>query len=273
MKVNEKIKGKGLSLILGDVDFKAEELQHDNENSILVDISNLILNPYFEFEPDPRAIEKLANAIKENGQLTPILVRKKDNYYEVVTGEKRYYACKSIGLEKIKVVVCDFSDREIQELYMYDLINKDRLNLVSEAKLYSNIIKYKNVSQSELAKRLGKSRSSISNSLRILTLDKSVLNLVNKYKLTLGQVKPLIGLDNEVITNLIERINSEKLSSREIEVIARGEKNKNKKIIILNETERMINQRYSCKSRVRGNKIELTFRNKKELEVFINSLK
>ena len=160
-----------------------------------------------------------------------------------------------------------------QELYMYDLINKDRLNLVSEAKLYSNIIKYKNVSQSELAKRLGKSRSSISNSLRILTLDKSVLNLVNKYKLTLGQVKPLIGLDTEIIIKLISRINSEKLSSREIEVIARGEKNKNKKIIILNETERMINQRYSCKSRVRGNKIELTFRNKKELEVFINSLK
>ena len=74
-----------------------------------------------------------------------------------------------------------------------------------------------------------------------------MLNLVNKYKLTLGQVKPLIGLDNEVITNLIERINSEKLSSREIEVIARGEKNKNKKIINLNETERMLNQRYSCK--------------------------
>ena len=118
MKTNEKIKGKGLALILGDVDFKAKELQKDRENTIQVDISNIVLNPYFEFEPDPRSVEKLANAIKENGQLTPILVRKKDDYYEVITGEKRYFACRSIGLEKIKVVVCDFSDQEVQELYM-----------------------------------------------------------------------------------------------------------------------------------------------------------
>lgn len=273
MKINEKTKGKGLALILGDLDYKAKELQKDSENTIQVDMANIVLNPYFEFSPDSRSVEKLANAIKENGQLTPILVRKKENYYELITGEKRYYACKSIGLDKIKVVVCDFSDQEVQELYMYDSFNKDRLNLVSEAKLYRNIIELKKINQSELAKRLGKSRSSISNSLRLLTLDKEVLDLVAKYKLTLGQVKPLIGLDTEIIIKLISRINSEKLSSREIELIARGEKNKNKKIIILNETERMLNQRYSCKSRVRGNKIELTFRNKKELEVFINSLK
>ena len=127
MKTNEKIKGKGLALILGDVDFKAKELQKDQENTILVDINKIILNSYFEFEPDPRSIEKLANAIKENGQLTPILVRSKNDYYEVITGEKRYFACKSIGLEKIRVVVCDFTDQEVQELYMYDSFFIDKI--------------------------------------------------------------------------------------------------------------------------------------------------
>lgn len=273
MKTNEKIKGKGLSLILGDVDFKAEELQHDSENTIVVNLSNLVLNPYFEFEPDAKAVENLANAIKENGQLTPILVRKKDNYYEVVTGEKRYYACKLIGLEKIKVVVCDFSDQEVQALYMYDLINKDRLNLVAEANMYESIIKNRNISQSEFAKKLNKSRSSISNSLRLLSLEKKVLDLIIKYRLTLGQVKPLIGLDSNFIEEVIERIHNENLSSRDVEKIAQGEKSKNKKITILNDTEKILNRKFDCKSKVRGKKIELTFKSKKELDAFINSLK
>lgn len=273
MKTNEKTRGRGLSLILGDVDFKAEELQQDNEHAFYVDLSSLVLNPYFEFEPDSRAIEKLANAIKENGQLTPILVRKKDNYYEVVTGEKRYYACKSIGLDKIKVVVCDFSDNEVQELYMYDSFNKERLNLVVEARLYKSVIDYKKISQSELSRKLGKSRSSISNSLRLLSLDEEILNLIIKYKLTLGQVKPLIGLEKDYIIELIERIKEEKLSSRTIEAITHGEKNKNKRLIILNDKERMLNKKYNCHSKVRGKKIELIFKSKKELEEFINSLK
>ena len=151
--------------------------------------------------------------------------------------------------------------------------NKEKLNLVSEAKLYRNIIEFKKINQTELAKRLGKSRSSISNSLRLLSLDKEVLDLIAKYKLTLGQVKPFIGLSKDYIIELIERINIEKLSSREIEVITRGEKNKNKKIIILNDIEKMLNNKYKCKSKVRGAKVELVFKNKQELEEFINLLK
>ncbi len=273
MKINEKTKGKGLSLILGDnLDFKAEELQHNSENTILVKLSDLVLNPFIEFEQDSKAIAKLAEAIKENGQLTPILVRKKDNYYEVVTGEKRYYACKIIGLDKIKVVVCDFDDQEVQELYMYDLLNKDRLNLVTEAKLYKSIIENKGISQSELAKRLDRSRSSISNSLRLLTLDNEVLKLIVKYKLTLGQVKPLIGLDTDYIIEIIENINKQGLSSRDIEDIAKAEKSKHKSLCIINDTERKINDKFNCKTKIRGKKIEFTFKNSNELQKFVNSL-
>lgn len=273
MKTNEKTKGKGLSLILGDdLDFKAEELQHDSENTISVNLSDLVLNPFIEFEPDSKAIAKLTEAIKENGQLTPILVRKKDNYYEVVTGEKRYYACKEIGLEKIKVVVCDFDDQEVQELYMYDLLNKDRLNLVTEAKLYKSIIENKGINQSELAKRLDRSRSSISNSLRLLTLDNSVLKLIVKYKLTLGQVKPLIGLDTDYIIEVIERINKQGLSSREIERIAKGEKSKHKSLCIINDVEKKLNDKFNCKTKLRGKKIEFTFKSGRELQNFINSI-
>lgn len=273
MKINEK-KGKGLSLILGDdLDFKAENLQQNSEQAILINIDSLVLNPYFEVFPEEKEIENMANAIRENGQLTPILVRKKEDKYEVVTGEKRYYACKLLGLQSIKVVVCDLKDNEVQDIYLYDLLKKNKLNLVSEARLYQGLIKNKGINQTELANRLGKSRASISNILRILKLNKKALRLINKYQLSLGQVKPLIGLENSNIESLIERINKEKLSSRDVEKIAFAEKNKNKGLSLINEKEKHLNTILNCKSKIRGKKVEFTFKTKKELDDFISNLK
>lgn len=272
MKTNEK-KGRGLSLIFGDdLDFKTKDLQK-NESAIEIDIDNLVLNPFFEVFPEDKEIEKMANAIKNGGQLTPILVRKKEDKYEVVTGEKRYYACKFLGLQNIKVIVCDLKDNEVQDIYLYDLLNKNKLNLVSEARLYQGLIKNKGINQTELASRLGKSRSSISNVLRILKLNKKSLKLISKYQLTLGQVKPLIGLETSNIESLIERINKENLSSRDVEKIVSAEKKKNKGLSLINEKEKQLNALFNCKSKLRGKKVEFTFKTKKELEEFISGLK
>lgn len=273
MKTNEKTRSKGLSLILGDdLDYKVQRLQSNTENIVLLDIDSLTLNEEFKYEPDQKDVEKLAGAIQENGQITPILVRKKDGHYEVVTGEKRYFACKYLGMDKIKVVICDFSDNEVHDLYLYDLFDKNKLNLVYEAKLYKNIIENKGISQTELANRLNKSRSTISNFLRILSFDDDILNTIMTNKLTLGQVKPLVGLTSKVISLLIERIVNENLSSRDIEVLAALEKNKNKKIYLASENEKKINIINNCKSKIRGRKIELIFKDNESLKEFINKI-
>ena len=229
--VEEKSKkglGRGLMSLFGDqVDDKGKVEASNNAYS-LVSISDLESN---QFQPrnyfDTNKIDELAQSIKKNGLIQPIAVRKgKKSGYEIIAGERRWIAAQKAGLHEVPVVVLDLNDNQSLELAIIENIQREELNSIEEAKGYDRLIKQFNYNHEKLSEFMGKSRSHIVNTLRLLNLPKEVIQLVNDGKLTAGQVRPLVGRHNA--NNLAHQILKERLSSRSIENLVKNDKEKEK---------------------------------------------
>ena len=228
MSGKKKGLGRGLSALFGDE--KPKDKPQEIKKSNTVSISDLSRNPY-----QPRQyfseekLEELANSIKKNGIIQPIAVRpnKSENgKFEIVAGERRWLAAQRAGLHEIPVIILDLSDVESLEVAIVENIQRDDLNPIEEArgdKRLSEEFKYDHESISEL---MSKSRSHISNTLRLLTLPSDIISMLEEGTLTSGQARPLIGLANA--SNIAEEIVSKNYSARKVEYLVRSKKDTTK---------------------------------------------
>ena len=174
---------------------------------------------------DEAKLDELANSIKKNGIIQPIAVRE-DKYdagrYQIVAGERRWLAAQRAGLHEVPIIILDLDDNEALEIAIVENIQRDDLNVIEEAKGYQRLAKEFGYDHEKIAKFMSKSRSHISNTLRLLTFTKDVIGMIEEGNLTAGQARPLIGLSNA--TNIAEEILSKNLSARSVEHLVRQKK-------------------------------------------------
>ena len=223
--------GRGLSALFGDE--KSSEKVSENNRSNTISISDLSRNPY-----QPRQnfkeekLEELANSIRKNGLIQPIAVRpskQKSGKYEIVAGERRWLAAQRAGLHEIPVTILDLSDVESLEVAIVENIQRDDLNPIEEARGYKRLNEEFKYDHESISKLMSKSRSHISNTLRLLTLPSDVVAMLEEGTLTSGQARPLIGISNA--SSIAEEIVSKNYSARKVEYLTRSKKNKNDKFV------------------------------------------
>ena len=225
---NKKGLGRGLMSLFGDESNAESPKQNPDTSYLLVSISDLARN---QFQPrnyfDDKKIDELAQSIKKNGIIQPIAVRKgKNSEYEIIAGERRWIAAQKAGLHEVPVIVLNLNDSQSLELAIIENIQREELNSIEEAKGYEKLIKEFNYNHEKLSEFMGKSRSHIVNTLRLLNLPEEVIKFVDEGKLTAGQVRPLVGRHNA--NKLALTILKEKLSARSIENLVKNDKEKEK---------------------------------------------
>ena len=245
--------GRGLSSLIGDIKVNS------NINKLLItDLVRNKLQPRKNF--DKESLEGLTNSIKERGLIQPIIVRKSDdneNKYEIIAGERRWLASQNAGLHEVPVVITEASDLKSLEFAIVENVQRHDLNSIEEANGYQRLIDDFGYDHEKVAKFIGKSRSHISNCLRLLTLPKEVIHLIEKNSLSQGHAKVLVGLSNAFF--LAKKIVDKKLSVRQAENLVRLFKTK--KIIKYISKDPNLKQ------------IESTLKDKIGLNIFIKNKK
>ena len=245
--------GRGLSSLIGDIKVNS------NINKLLItDLVRNKLQPRKNF--DKESLEGLTNSIKERGLIQPIIVRKSDdneNKYEIIAGERRWLASQNAGLHEVPVVITEASDLKSLEFAIVENVQRQDLNAIEEANGYQRLIDDFGYDHEKVAKFIGKSRSHISNCLRLLTLPKEVIHLIEKNSLSQGHAKVLVGLTNAFF--LAKKMVDKKLSVRQAENLVRLFKSK--KIIKFISKDPNLKQ------------IESTLKDKIGLNIFIKNKK
>ncbi len=207
--------GRGLSSLIGDNEIRVPKNK--------ISISSIIRN---KFQPrkhfEKEALEELTNSIKERGIIQPIIVRKsksENDKFEIIAGERRWQAAQNAGLHEVPIVEIDVDDLKSLEFAIVENVQRSDLNPIEEAMGYQRLIEEFNYDQEKVSKFIGKSRSHISNSLRLLSLSKEVQNLIETKKLTQGHAKVLVGMENANF--LAKKIIDKKLSVRQAENLIR----------------------------------------------------
>lgn len=172
---------------------------------------------------DEDALQDLAESIKQHGVLQPILVQRREKYYEIIAGERRWRAAKIAGLKEVPVIIKDFTDQEIVEVALIENIQREDLNPIEEALAYKRLLEEYNLKQDEVAERVSKSRSAVTNSMRLLKLDERVQQMVIEDMISSGHARALISVtDNEKQYMIAQRIFDERLSVRETESLIKN---------------------------------------------------
>ena len=217
--------GRGLSSLLGDSSKKIEA------NKVLIkDITRNKFQPRRQFAKE--SLEELTNSIKEQGVIQPIVVRpnkSSEGKYEIIAGERRWLAAQNAGLHEIPVVILNVDDVKSLEFAIVENVQRQDLNPIEEARGYQRLVEDFNYNQEKLSKFIGKSRSYIANSLRLLSLPQEVHLMVEQGNLSAGHARSLIGLNNSV--DIARKIIQKKLSVRQSEILVRQFRDKKFKLI------------------------------------------
>ena len=172
---------------------------------------------------DEDALLELAESIKQHGVIQPLIVKKRDKYYEIIAGERRWRAAKMAGLKEIPIVIKDLSDQEIMEVALIENIQREDLNPIEEAQAYQRLIKEYNYKQDELAERVSKSRVAVTNSMRLLKLDERVQKMIIDDMISAGHARALLAItDSEKQYTIAMKVFDEKLSVRETEKLIKN---------------------------------------------------
>ena len=221
--------GRGLSSLIGDAKV--------NSNVNKLSVSDLVRN---KLQPrkffDQKNLEELTNSIKERGVIQPIIVRNSQDHtdkYEIIAGERRWLAAQNAGLHEVPVVITEADDLKSLEFAIVENVQRHDLNSIEEANGYQKLIDQFGYDQEKVAKFIGKSRSHISNCLRLLTLPKEVITLIENGNLSQGHAKVLVGLENAFF--VAKKIIDKKLSVRQAENLVRIFKTKSKSKYILKD--------------------------------------
>jgi ParB family transcriptional regulator, chromosome partitioning protein len=273
--------GKGLNAFFTNIEVNKDEIIQE------ISVKELRPNPYQprkNFQPE--AIEELKNSIIEHGILQPIIVRKSIKGYEILAGERRFRAAKEAKLERVPVVVREFSEQKMMELAVLENLQREDLTPIEEAIAYQTLMEKLNITQEVLAKRLGKSRPHIANHVRLLTLPPKVQELISIGKITMGHGRALLGLkQKDKLIPIVEKIVNEGLNVRQIEQLIQQlnehvpretKKPKPEKDIFLKEQESSLREKFGTTVHIKQaknkGKIEIEFFSKEDLERILELL-
>ncbi len=281
MDQKKKALGRGLeqlfdSEVLDFNSFESNILESVSESDIVeIPLSEIRSNPYQprkKFNDD--ALHELAESIKNYGVFQPIIVKKSIRGYDLIAGERRVRASKLAGLEKIPAIVKDFSDELMREIALLENLQRENLTSIELAWAYKGLIDSLHITQDELANRIGKSRSSVTNILGLLNLPSSVQNMVLDGKLSMGHARELSKLEdkNQIIEYANKAVN-ENLSVRDIEELGRNKEIKKKNPIVKKDSsnseytyiERELSEYLGTNVKIGNKKIEIKFSNMNDL--------
>ena len=238
-------------------------------------LSELRSNPYQPRKNfDEEALKELSESIKEYGVIQPIIAKKSIKGYEIIAGERRVKASIMAGKETIPAIVREFSDEEMMEIALLENLQREDLNSIEEAEAYKKLLEELNITQDELAKRVGKSRSYITNMLGLLSLPDDIQKDVQEKNISMAHARVLSKLENkEQQENLVKKIKNEKISVHELENMTSNEKYERKNKI--NKTTKKNNEyqfienelceKLGTKVKIKKNKIEISFVNSNDL--------
>ena len=251
MNLENKKLGRGLGSLLSSGN-------KEDKNFKFINISEIQANqnqPRKNFKKEE--LQELANSIKSQGILQPIVVRPvENNQYEIIAGERRWRGAQIAGIHEIPALIKNISDEAVKEIALIENIQRENLNSVEEARAYKTILSNKNTDYEKLSQRVGKSKSHISNTIRLLELDEEILQHIVSGKLTMGHARALIGVPNAL--ELAKEIINKKLSVRQTEKNTSGfKKTKNKKNLkdpnIL-DLEKELSEKIGLKTSIHFNK-------------------
>lgn len=289
MAVKNKGLGRGLDKLIPEnksvkavkPEKKDDSVSEGKSGELMVKINSVEPNrdqPRKNFEED--ALLELADSIKQMGVLQPLLVRKKDNYYEIIAGERRWRAAKIAGLKEVPVIVKEYTEQEILEIGLIENIQRENLNPIEEALAYKKLLEEFNLKQDEVAERVSKSRTAVTNSMRLLKLNEKVQQMIIDDMITTGHARALLAIDDlEQQYILANKIFDEKLSVRETEKLIKDLKNPKKAKVkqpveneflykdLANKMKDVMGTKVNISTRGNGKgKIEIEYYSDKELE-------
>ena len=221
--------GKGLSEMMGytgdDISSLIDNIEKNAPESSQekVALDSIRPNPY---QPrklfNEEALNELAASISEHGIFQPVILKKSIHGFEIVAGERRCRAAKIAGLTEVPAIIVDFSDDQMMEIALLENIQREDLNAIEEAQAYQAMMDKLKMTQTQLAKRIGKSRTYITNTLRLLNLPEQIQNYVLEGKVSMGHARSLITLEKDKAVSIANRVIDEKLSVRDVENIVKG---------------------------------------------------
>ncbi len=278
----KKALGRGIGAILDDVE-EAYKQDLEDKSSVIQEINLDEITPNI-YQPrnyfDATALEELSKSIKKYGLLQPIILVKKDNGYMIIAGERRFRASKIAGLTHIKAIVADIKSENLRELALIENIQREDLNPIELAIAYYELIEQYKITHDELSNIIHKSRTQITNTLRLLNLSERTKKYISENKISQGHAKILVGLSKEDEENVVNSIIGQKLSVRETENIVKHlkkDKSENKKQIkykpfenlkILENKIKALHIKYLIKN----NKLILEFKNNDEILEFLSKI-
>ncbi len=281
METKKRALGRGLEELFNsdniDIDSIEKNIYENATSEEIVDIplDQLRPNPY-----QPRtvftdeALKELADSIKEHGVFQPIIVKRSIKGYEIIAGERRYRASKLAGLESIPAIVRNFTDEQMMEIALLENLQRENLSAIEEAQAYYNLQTNLNLTQEELATKVGKSRSHITNMLGLLRLPSIVQEMVNKKQISMGHARVLSKLENnDKIIDLAKKIVDENFSVRRLEEMANETPGLDRKVKIERKTtksnykyvEELLEAKFDSRIKIKDNKIVISFINDADL--------
>ncbi len=280
----KKSLGRGLEALLGeDILSEDKPAAKPSDKIKIEDITIGEWQPRKDFNEG--AIKSLAVSIKEKGILQPLIVRPKNGKYELIAGERRLRASKEAGLTEVPVIVKEMSDNEVLEIALIENLLRENLSAIEEANAYQTLMTNFSHTQEKVASLVGKSRSYIANTVRLLALPEEVKKLVSEGKLSAGHARCLIGLDNALV--LADKIIKEELNVRQVEALVAKQK-ENKDVVQTKKSqpakngdimdiERSLNQNLGLRIKISpnkqgGGKVVLQYASVAELDMIINIL-
>lgn len=220
--------GKGLDSMIPtktkvNEEKKEEEFVKEKEIEVMISINDIepnTLQPRQNFNED--SLHELSESIKQYGIIQPLILQKRERYYEIIAGERRWRAARLAGLKEVPAIVKEYTNKEILEVSLIENIQRDDLNPIEEALAYQRLIEEFELKQDEVAERVSKSRASITNSMRLLKLNNTIQQMIMEELITSGHARALIPIeDQEVQTAIATKIIDEKLSVREVEKLVK----------------------------------------------------
>ena len=289
MEQKRRALGKGLEQLFNNESINFDQIEEkivletSKDEIVNVSLDELRSNPY---QPrlyfDEEALSELSESIKEHGVFQPIIIKKSIKGYEIVAGERRVRASKRAGLTEVPAIIRDFDDADMMQIALLENLQRENLSAIEEAKGYSDLIEKLNITQEELARRMGKSRSHITNMLGLLRLPSEVKTMISTKQISMGHARVLSKLeDKSLMIELAKKIIAENLSVRDIEELTSN--NNFAKSSPVNKTKTPKNRPYiyvedylkeklGSKVKVTEKKLEISFTSAKDLDRILEIL-
>lgn len=286
--------GRGLNTLIPSApakDTESEKIIKKDEQ-----IKSEIMVPILKVEPNPDqprrqfdedSLQELADSIKQYGILQPLIVKKHENFYEIIAGERRWRAAKLAGLKEVPVLIRDYAENEIVEIALIENIQREDLNPIEEALAYKRLMEEFSLKQDQVASKVSKSRAAITNSLRLLKLDQRVQNLLSEEMITTGHARALLAInDSDQQYEIAMKVFDEKLSVREIEKLVKQmskqkketprEENKVQEYLFASMEESLkqaLGSKVNIKNKNNKGRIEIEYYSKEELDRLVDMLR